>query len=303
MVMPKDPEKRNKALCHYREAAQKRYLDSEYKNKNKAAREKMYRDPEWNRKNKEGAQKRSLDLELGRKQKENAQRRAQDPEYRRKHKEVMQKLNQDPEYRRKQREGVKKKFQDPEHRRKNKEGAQKRAQDPECRRKQRESAQKLAKDPLWQLNHMEAAVGGFCIQNITYRDPPPYCELWCPNLWRRIDAAQNYQSILSGKTKEDNIGRDGKPRALSRHHVYWQPKACCEWDEDAQGYYAWIEIGTKKHSNKVKYYIKGDPNKFVLITAEEHGIIKKNKLQWIKVFEDLIETKLGGICYFSKVGV
>jgi len=172
---------------------------------------------------------------------------------------------------------------------------QKLAQDPIWRDTQRKAMQILHKNPEYQLNLQEAAVGGFCIQNITYHDPPRYCEFWCSDLWHRIDAAQNYQSILSGKTKEDNGGR-----ALSRHHVYWQPKACCEWDEDIGGYYAWIEAGTKKHPNKVKYYIKGDPNKFVLLTMSEHKMIAKNKFKWIGIFEELIETKLDGVCYLPK---
>jgi len=143
---------------------------------------------------------------------------------------------------------------------------------------------------------VEPKIGGFWYGNVRYRDPPRYCELWCPDLWHRIDEAQNYQSILSGKTKENNGGR-----ALSRHHVYWQPRACCEWDKDICGYYAWIEVGTKKHPNKVKYYIEGDPNKFVLLTMGEHKMISKDKLKWIKIFEDLIKTKLNGVCYLPKV--
>jgi hypothetical protein len=146
---------------------------------------------------------------------------------------------------------------------------------------------------------IESRIGGFWYGAVRYKDRI-YCELWCPDLWHRIDEAQNYQSILSGKTKEDNICRNGKTRALFRHHVYWQPRVCCEWDEDAQGYYAWIETGTPKHPNKVKYYIKGDPNKFVLLTAREHGLIAKDKIKWIKIFEDLIETKLGGVCFLPK---
>lgn len=147
---------------------------------------------------------------------------------------------------------------------------------------------------------IDSKICGLWYGNVRYRDPPIYCELWGKPLWHRIDEAQNYQSILSGKTKEDNTGKSGKPRALSRHHVYWQPRACCEWDEDAQGYYAWIEIGTKKHPNKVKYYISGDPNKFVLLTMSEHQMIKTDKIKWIELFEELIEIKLGGVCYLPK---
>lgn len=143
---------------------------------------------------------------------------------------------------------------------------------------------------------VEGHVGGFWYGNVRYSNPPKYCELWCPDLWNRIDEAQNYQSILSGKTKFDNGGR-----VLSRHHVYYQKKACCEWDEDANGYYAWVDVGTLNISHRVKYYIPGDPNKFVLLTSQEHGMVKKNKLKWIKIFEDLIETKLNGICYLPKI--
>jgi len=142
---------------------------------------------------------------------------------------------------------------------------------------------------------IEFHIGGFWYGNVKYNDPSKYCELWCPDLWHRIDGAQNYQSILSGKTKFENGGRN-----LSRHHVYWQPKACCEWDEDVQGYYVWIDIGTPNHPNVIKYYINGDPNKFVLLTISEHMMIRRDKLKWIGIFEDLIKTKLGGVCYLPK---
>lgn len=242
--MPKDPVKREEALCNYRGAARKRSQN-----------------PEWIRKNKE-----------------TAQIRAQDPEYLRKIKEVGRTNSQNPEWRHKQ-----------------KEGCRQRSQDPEYLRKNKESNQRLAQDPEWRLKSREGAIGGFWYGNVRYRDFK-YCELWCPDLWHRIDEAQNYQSILSGKTKEDNGGR-----ALDRHHVYYQKKACCVWDEDAQGYYVTINIGTVKKPNWYKYYIPGDPNKFVLLTTSEHSVVMKDKLKWIKTFEDLIETKLGGVCYLPKV--
>jgi hypothetical protein len=147
---------------------------------------------------------------------------------------------------------------------------------------------------------VEAKYGGFWYGVVRYYDERIYCSLWNSDLFRRIDAAQDFKSILSGKTKEDNRDKHGKARALIRHHVYWQPKACCEWDEDVGGYYAWINIGTPKKPNWYKYYINGDPNKFVLLTMEEHGTVSKDKLKWIKIFEKLIETKLGGKCYLTK---
>jgi hypothetical protein len=223
----------------------------------------FYKNPEWKRKNKEAAQKRSQNPEWKRKNKEAIQKRFQNSEYRNRNKEMLQNLTQDPEWKRK-----------------NKEAAQKRSQNLKWRDNQIIGAQKRIQNPEWQLNSTESRVGGFCIQNIRYSDRLYYCELWCPDLWLRIDKAQNYKSILSEKTKDDIIYLDGKTRALFRHHVYWQKKACCVWDEDAQGYYAWINIGTPKKPNKIKY--------------------SKDKLKWIKIFEDLIETKLGGICYIPK---
>lgn len=126
-----------------------------------------------------------------------------------------------------------------------------------------------------------------------------YCELWNRNLWDRIDAAYDYRSIISGKDKFDNGGI-----MLHRHHLYWQKKACCKWDEDNGGYYAWIN----NCGVLVKYYIKGDPNKFVLLTTSEHAIIRgkkgsdKDRIYWIQYLENLIEEreKEGKKCYLSK---
>lgn len=150
------------------------------------------------------------------------------------------------------------------------------------------------------LKLVETLNGGIWYGNVPNDRRVHYCELWVPNLLTRIDIAQNYRSILSNKTKEDNKDHNGKPRSLTRHHVYWQPKACCEWDEDAQGYYAWINIESKRKPNWYKYYIDGDPNKFVLLTDSEHGMIKRDKLKWIKIFEELIKTNLNGKCYLTK---
>jgi len=87
-------------------------------------------------------------------------------------------------------------------------------------------------------------------------------------------------------------------RSISCHHVYYQEKACCIWDEDEHGYYANIDIGTKKVPNIIRYYIDGDPNKFVTLTAQEHGKTRTNKIHWIKTFEKVIADQ-GGKCYFT----
>jgi hypothetical protein len=124
-----------------------------------------------------------------------------------------------------------------------------------------------------------------------------YCELWTDDLKERIRAYWGYVSVLS--LKEETLMINNKPRSLCCHHVYYQPKACCIWDEDEQGYYANINIGTTKNKNIIKYYIEGDPNKFVTLTAKEHKQIDSNKLEWIKFFEELILNH-NGKCYFTK---
>ena len=172
---------------------------------------------------------------------------------------------------------------------------------PEVREKHCIAALKFINRPEVREKMCEVQMGGFWYGSVTYNDRKQYCECWNPGLWRRIDVCQDNKSIISGKTKEDNGGR-----ALSRHHVYWQEKACCVWDGDKNGYYAMINLGTKSKPDMHKYYINGSPNKFVLLTSSEHRIIagnKKlgtNKLTWIKILEDLIETKLGGKCYYTK---
>ena len=165
----------------------------------------------------------------------------------------------------------------------------------ETRRKISEEKQGKQHSEEHRMKIAESYYGGFWYGNVRYNsNGKKYCELWTDELKERIRAYWNYRSILSGKTAEDNNGK-----RLSCHHVYYQEKACCEWDEDAQGYFAWINIGTLKKPDMYKYYVRGDPNKFVVLTHPEHSETRQNRLGWIKLFEGLIE-KRGGKCYFSK---
>jgi hypothetical protein len=179
-------------------------------------------------------------------------------------------------------------------------------ENPEYMKKIKISNGLKSQDPIWKESFLIGIYGqGFWYGHpiLNKRESKIYCELWNRDLWNRIDAAWNYKSAISGKTKEDNKGKD-----LDRHHVYWQEKSCCVWDEDKNGYYANINLGTGAKPNIVKYYINGDPNKFVLLTHSEHSMIKgnkklgTNKITWIKFFEDLIEQreKEGKRCYLQK---
>lgn len=250
------------------------------------------------------------------------QRKVHDPVYIENHKRGIQKRSHNPAWRENVTKANQKKAKDPACIENRKKGIEKRSQNPEWQKMMVEQNQKMYQDPVWienQKSGVQRSAQGFSWREsnlialtgegfwyghriLRGNNRKIYCEKWNPNLWKRIDAAWDYKSTISGKTKFDNKGKH-----LSRHHVYWQEKACCVWDEDVQGYYAMINIGTFFHPTFVKYYIKGSPNKFVLLTVKEHSIIKGKKklgtniLTWIKFFENIIEQreKEGKKCYLS----
>jgi|WetSurMetagenome_2_1015567.scaffolds.fasta_scaffold106903_2 hypothetical protein len=299
-------------------ANQKLTQDPEWRRKNKEANQKKAQDPEWRRKNKEAAIKRAQDPEWIRKQREKnenpeyirkitemAQKRAQDPEWIRKHNESSQKackdpewirknteqrekMYQDPEWRRKHKEGIQKNIQNPEWIRKNKEALQKLTQDPEWRRKNKESTIRLAQDTEWLCKVVESKIGGFWYGNVRYYDGKKlYCPIWGPDLWNRIEVFWGGRSILSGV----RINPNG--RKLTKHHVYYNKKSCCIENDD--GSYS-VEI------NGQIYPIIGDPNKFVLLTDNEHGMLTGhlNKVWYMRYFEWLINTKFNGKSYYTQ---
>ncbi len=151
------------------------------------------------------------------------------------------------------------------------------------------------------LSLKETRVGGFWYGNVRYNDYKntgnKYCFLWNEDLKERIRAYWGYASVLSGKTKDDNNGKE-----LSCHHVYYQKQACCKWDSDMGKYYAIIDLGSNRHPCYYKHYITGDPNKFVPLTREEHMATNFNRLDWIEIFERII-LRNGGKSYFTKKDV
>lgn len=159
-------------------------------------------------------------------------------------------------------------------------------QSPRACKKISESIKKIWLDQQW-------------YGTVAYRDPKLYCVIFNFEFRERCRAYWEYESVLSHKTQDENCIICRKPARLTVHHVYYQPKACCGWDEDLEGYYAMINLGTRRKPNIVRHNIKGDPNKFVALTHSEHGKIKSNKLEWIKKFEDMIEEQ-GGKCYLTK---
>jgi hypothetical protein len=156
--------------------------------------------------------------------------------------------------------------------------------DPEVHIRQSEIQKKINLEKRW-------------YGDVTYNDRDKYCILFNKKFKERCLALFNYKSVLSGKTQLENI-RKGKPIQLTVHHVYYQKKACCKWDEDQQGYYAMINLGTKRKPNLIRHNIKGDPNKFVVLTHVENTVANHDKLKWIKLFENIIENQ-GGKCYYT----
>lgn len=123
---------------------------------------------------------------------------------------------------------------------------------------------------------------------VTYDDGRKnYCEKWNDDLRERIRAFWGYRSPLSQRT-----AKDCKGVLLCCHHVYYQKRACCYWDEDTNGYFTMVD-GTK-------HYIIGNPNKFVPLTRSEHSKTSHNKLWWMKFFETMIEEDYNGKSYFTK---
>jgi hypothetical protein len=165
---------------------------------------------------------------------------------------------------------------------------------PEISDRQRgEKNHKYRKSPTYEYltKLVEAAVGGFWYGNVKYpkRKKLKYCNIFYQMRDEgRIGACWEFKSVLSGETKD-----------LCYHHVYYQPKACCEFDKDIGGYYVWLNIGASHRPKWYKYYIPGDPNKFVPLTRSENSMVNGDKLKWIKIFEDIID-KNGGKCYLTK---
>lgn len=157
----------------------------------------------------------------------------------------------------------------------------------ETKRKQSVASQGHIVSEETKIKIVENRCGGFWYGNVRY-GKKIYCELWDENLRMRIREYWGNKSVISKVTKEENGKRK---QQLTCHHVYYQEKACCVWDEDVEGYYAMID--------GEKHYIDGDPNKFVTLTASENGKVNTNKLEWIKYFEDLIK-KQGEKCYYTK---
>jgi hypothetical protein len=288
------------------EAQKKVQGTPEAKQRNSEAVKKHHQEhPETGEKMSQSIKKHHEDPKFRQRMSEMGKKRYEDPEERIKTSKQMTSIMEAPEARQRVAEIQKKRYEDPEEHLKTSKAVKKHYDEVPDSRKRSSEAQKKhhAENPETAKKISRSVIKTWLDKQwygvVTYALGRIYCVLFNDEFKERCRAYWRYKSVLEPhKTQAENIC-GGKPYKLTVHHVYYQPKACCEWDEDLEGYYAMINLGTERKPNMVRHNIKGDPNKFVILTAAEHNEIKSDKLVWIKKFEDMIEEQ-GGKCYLTK---
>lgn len=105
----------------------------------------------------------------------------------------------------------------------------------------------------------------------------PYCFKFNEEFRSRVRAFFNHTCLLCGKPQSENKYKTekkaGKVQKLNVHHVHYRKDACCS--EDA-------------------------PRYFAPLCLECHRKTNDNREYWEDYFENLIDTKFGGKCYFTK---
>jgi hypothetical protein len=138
---------------------------------------------------------------------------------------------------------------------------------------------------VWKV--AESRVGGYWYGNVTYEDI--YCEIW-NDVRPRILAFFGDRCVECG---ERIVGY--KPCC---HHIFYEKKACCIKGAD-EIFYSNLNI-----SNHPKDYIIGkNPNYFVILCRACHSKTNgnfDNRKKWADHFKEIIDTKFGGKCYFTK---
>jgi hypothetical protein len=158
-------------------------------------------------------------------------------------------------------------------------------------------------EKIWQNNIGIKRTEEECIkismgqQGITERSEWPgyatekrYCGLFSNELKERIRAYWRYMCGLTGEPESPE-------RNLECHHVYWEKKSCCLYDEELERKYFIIK--------GEKYYYIGNPDKFIPLTVETHHTIAGNKtksrIEWVKEIETLINNfPFNGKSFFTR---
>jgi hypothetical protein len=313
MPAPKDQIKYEQ----WRDNMRKRSNSPEWIKNHTEAMQKVKNDPTWQQNHKIVLQKMYTDPIIRQHIVDGGKKRSADPKWQQNHKIVLQNMHEDPIWQQTNKKRLEKMHADPVWQQKNREGLQNKSlewqennikalekmhSDPIFKQKHQQGLQNFYGNPIlkeqWRLKQKEAVCGGFWYGSVTYENRTNYCILFNKEFKERCRSFYGYKSSLSGELESVHIV-NGKPENLTVHHVYYQKKACCEWDKDIQGYYVMINLGSKANPNIIRYDIHGDPNKFVVLTHRENTLVNFDKLKWIKIFEDIIEAN-DNKCYYTK---
>jgi len=95
----------------------------------------------------------------------------------------------------------------------------------------------------------------------------PYCEKFTQEFRKRVREFFENKCCLCSKTREE------EGRALQVHHVHYDKQSCCN---------------------------ENSPRQFILLCNSCHMKTNHNRDYWENYFSELINTKYGGKCYYTK---
>jgi hypothetical protein len=138
------------------------------------------------------------------------------------------------------------------------------------------------------MNVVESRIGGFWYGNVGL-SAAQYCEVW--RLVRpRIIAFFGNVCVECGCI----IGGHNP----CCHHVFYEKKACCMVNEDGIFF---SDLNVYGHTKD--YCIGTNPNYFVTLCRSCHNKTNgtfKNRKKWADHFKEIVDTRFGGKCYFTK---
>jgi len=105
----------------------------------------------------------------------------------------------------------------------------------------------------------------------------PYCPKFTKEFKERVRAWYNYQ-----------CSNCKQPQTIEKHcvhHVYYNKMACCEQNENGEYIY---------NIDGEQVTVIGNPNKFVALCKSCHTKTNKNRVQWAKYFEEIINNWYDG---------
>jgi len=164
--------------------------------------------------------------------------------------------------------------------------------DPSAKKIMSEKA--MGREPSYEslAKNTEAQLGGFWYGNIRYPNRI-VCIKW-DDVNARVHAFFDNKCIVCGKAKEHG------GLAPAGHHVFYETKACCWYNDDDGVYYT--NLNAKDHKEK-DYLIGDNPNYFVLLCQSCHGKSNgtfENRKKWADMLKKIVDEQYNGKCYYTK---